>query len=81
MNFKKSVHVSPSVGSPTSATKPKGWDNNHTATMATSGSSREQSDEDDLETEAGQCEQSTDPIDMKRIKRYTIYCSDGIGDY
>lgn len=56
------------IGSPTSATKPKGRDNNYTATVATSGSP-EQSDEDDLETEAGQCEESTDPIDMKRIKR------------
>lgn len=38
--------------------------------MATSGSSREQSDDDDIEIETGQCEESTDPIDLKRIKRY-----------
>ncbi|CAK9141716.1 unnamed protein product [Ilex paraguariensis] len=35
---------------------------------ATSGSSGEQSD-DDIETEAGPCEQSTAAIDVKRIKR------------
>ncbi|KAI7999163.1 Basic leucine zipper 9 [Camellia lanceoleosa] len=56
------------VSSPYSTTKPKGRDNQ--ATGATSGSSHEQSDDDDLETEAGPCEQSTDPnIDVKRIKR------------
>ena len=33
----------------------------------TSGSSREPSDEDD---EAGPSEQSTNPIDMKRLRRY-----------
>ncbi|KAL7170855.1 hypothetical protein ACSBR2_035677 [Camellia fascicularis] len=56
------------VSSPHSTTKPKGGDNQ--ATGATSGSSHEQSDDDDLETEAGPCEQSTDPnIDVKRIKR------------
>ena len=49
--------------------KPKARDN-QTVTVATSGSSREQSDDDDLEIEAGQCEQSTDSIDLKRIKRY-----------
>ena len=36
---------------------------------AISGSSGEQSDEDDIEIEAGQCEQSTEPVDVKRIKR------------
>lgn len=56
------------AGSPTSAiTKPKGQDNQ--ATGATSGSSHEQSDDDDIDTEAGPCEQSTDQIDVKRIKR------------
>ncbi|CAK9141717.1 unnamed protein product [Ilex paraguariensis] len=55
-----------SVGSPTSATKLKGRDNE--AMGATSGSSGEQSD-DDIETEAGPCEQSTAAIDVKRIKR------------
>ncbi|KAL3498215.1 hypothetical protein ACH5RR_040947 [Cinchona calisaya] len=55
------------VGSPTSATKPKPRDNK--ATIATSGSSQEQSDDDEVETEAGPCEQSTDPTDLKRIKR------------
>lgn len=63
------------IGSPTSATKAKGRNNNNNnnnhraATMATSGSSREQSDDDDIEIETGQCEESTDPIDLKRIKR------------
>ena len=57
-----------SVGSPTSATKSKGKDKR--AMVATSGSSPEQSDDDEVETEAGQCEESTDPMDLKRIKRY-----------
>lgn len=35
---------------------------------ASSGSSREQSDDDDIDTEAGPCEQS-DQVDVKRIKR------------
>lgn len=56
-----------SVGIPSSATKPKGQDNQ--ATGASSGSSHEQSDEDDQEIEAGPCEQSTNPVDSKRIKR------------
>ncbi|XP_027154733.1 basic leucine zipper 9-like isoform X2 [Coffea eugenioides] len=55
------------VGSPTSATKSKGKDKR--AMVATSGSSPEQSDDDEVETEAGQCEESTDPMDLKRIKR------------
>lgn len=56
-----------SVGSPTSATKPIGRDSQ--AMGATSGSSHDQSDDDDLDTETGPCEQSTDNIDVKRIKR------------
>ncbi|KAA8522639.1 hypothetical protein F0562_013000 [Nyssa sinensis] len=55
------------VGSPTSAAKPKGIDNQ--AMGATSGSSQEQSDDDDMDTEVGPCEQSTDPSQLKRIKR------------
>lgn len=54
------------VGSPLSANKPKGSDEQ--ARGATSGSSHEQSD-DDVEIEAGPCEQSTDPTDIKRIRR------------
>ncbi|KAL7001849.1 hypothetical protein U1Q18_002997 [Sarracenia purpurea var. burkii] len=54
------------VGSPNSATNLKIRGNQ--AMGATSGSSPEQSD-DDIDTEAGPCEQSTDPIDEKRIKR------------
>uniref|UniRef100_A0A5B7AES0 Putative basic leucine zipper 9 n=1 Tax=Davidia involucrata TaxID=16924 RepID=A0A5B7AES0_DAVIN len=61
------ISASTCVRSPTSATKPKGRDNQ--ATGATSGSSREQSDDDDLETEVGPCEQSTDPTQLKHIKR------------
>ncbi|KAI3468443.1 hypothetical protein Pfo_025106 [Paulownia fortunei] len=45
------------------------WTNNPTAVGASSGSSHEQSDEEDLEIEAGSCEHSTNPIDVKRIKR------------
>ena len=52
------------VGSPVSANKPNSGENQ--AKGATSGSS-EPSDEDD---EAGPCEQSTNPIDMKRLRRY-----------
>ncbi|XP_011082101.2 basic leucine zipper 9 [Sesamum indicum] len=44
-----------------------GWDNQ--AVGASSGSSHEQSDEEGQETEAGSCDQSTNPVDMKRIKR------------
>ncbi|KAI3453950.1 hypothetical protein Pfo_010613 [Paulownia fortunei] len=55
------------VDSPTSAHNSKGRDNQ--AAGASSGSSHEQSDEDDLEIEAGSCEQSTNPVDIKRIKR------------
>lgn len=58
-----------SVGSPLSANKPKGSDEQ--ARGATSGSSHEQSD-DDVEIEAGPCEQSTDPTDVKRIRRLLI---------
>ncbi|XP_061339341.1 basic leucine zipper 9-like [Gastrolobium bilobum] len=51
------------VGSPVSANKPNGREN-HTK-EATSGSS-EPSDEDD---EAGPCEQSINPVDIKRLRR------------
>lgn len=49
-----------------SANKPDGSDNQGKGNT-TSGSSRDPSDEDD---EAGPCEQSTNPIDMKRLRRY-----------
>ncbi|XP_038696171.1 basic leucine zipper 9-like isoform X2 [Tripterygium wilfordii] len=52
------------VGSPISTTEPK-----DKANVTTSGSSREQSDDEDREIEAGPCEQSTDPTDLKRIRR------------
>ncbi|XP_077217276.1 basic leucine zipper 9-like isoform X2 [Tasmannia lanceolata] len=54
------------AGSPASPQKAGSGDNK--VRGATSGSSREQSDED-LEIEAGPCEQSTGSIDIKRIKR------------
>ncbi|KAL4564987.1 hypothetical protein LXL04_029067 [Taraxacum kok-saghyz] len=53
------------VESPTSATKPKSRDNN----VIGATSDDEQSDDDDTEIEAGQCEQSNDQMDVKRIKR------------
>lgn len=55
------------VGSPTSAAKPIAGDNQ--ARGAESGSSGDQSDEDDFEIEAGPCGDSTDPLDIKRIRR------------
>ena len=57
-----------SVGTPTSCSKPLGTENQGRG--ATSGSSREQSDDEDIDTEAGPCEQSTDPNDLKRMRRY-----------
>ena len=58
-----------SVGSPNSDTKPKDRSESEQAIGATSGSSRDKSD-DDVEIEAGPCEQSTNPTDIKRIRRY-----------
>ncbi|PIN15938.1 hypothetical protein CDL12_11417 [Handroanthus impetiginosus] len=55
------------VDSPQSIKNPSGQENQ--AIGASSGSSHEQSDEDDLEMEAGSYEQSTNPLDIKRIKR------------
>ncbi|XP_027356189.1 basic leucine zipper 9-like [Abrus precatorius] len=55
--------ISGTVGSPVSANKPNGGENHLKG--ATSGSS-EPSDEDD---EAGPCEQSTNPVDIKRLRR------------
>jgi chromosome segregation ATPase len=59
------------VGSPESANKQAKDETRTTTKTATSGSSRDQSDEDDLdlEIEAGSCEQSNDPSDLKRIRR------------
>lgn len=51
-----------------SANNPKDTDNQ--ARGATSGSSHEQSDDEDIELEAGSCEQSTDPGSLKRVRRY-----------
>ncbi|KAL1315073.1 basic leucine zipper 9 isoform X2 [Arachis hypogaea] len=55
------------VGSPVSANKPNGGRGSEGKGGTTCGSSsREASDEDD---EAGPCEESTNPIDMKRLRR------------
>ncbi|KAJ1427583.1 Basic-leucine zipper domain [Sesbania bispinosa] len=53
------------VTSPVSANKSNSRDD-QTKGVVTSGSSRDPSDEDD---EAGPCEQSTNPIDVKRLRR------------
>lgn len=55
-----------SVGSPVSvsANKPNGRENH---TKGTTSGSSEPSDEDD---ETGPCEQSTNPLHMKRLRRY-----------
>ncbi|KAH7524237.1 basic leucine zipper 9 isoform X2 [Ziziphus jujuba] len=57
------------VGSPISANKPKDRDDNQAAGATSTGSSREPSDDEDVEIEAGPCEQSTKPVDVKRYKR------------
>ncbi|KAI3804591.1 hypothetical protein L1987_26255 [Smallanthus sonchifolius] len=51
--------------SPTSDTNPKGGNTN----VVGATSDYEQSDDDDTEIEAGQCEQSNDQMDVKRHKR------------
>lgn len=38
---------------------------------ATSGSSEHDQSDDDVEFEAGPCEESTDPTDVKRLRRFT----------
>ncbi|PKA50670.1 Basic leucine zipper 9 [Apostasia shenzhenica] len=53
------------AGSPTSSLKPKSIENQ--ALGGSSGS--DQSDEESFEIEAGPCEQSTDTIDLKRMRR------------
>ncbi|CAI8605777.1 unnamed protein product [Vicia faba] len=58
--------ISPTVTSPVSANKPSSRENQTKGLTTTSGSSRDPSDVDD---EAGPCEQSTNPIDMKRLRR------------
>ncbi|XAR54229.1 hypothetical protein NMG60_11029269 [Bertholletia excelsa] len=55
------------VDSPNSANQLKGRDNQ--ARGATSGSSHEQSDDEEIEMESGLCEQSVDPNDVKCMKR------------
>ncbi|GAU15236.1 hypothetical protein TSUD_09740 [Trifolium subterraneum] len=58
--------ISATVTSPVSANKPSSRENQAKGVTTTSGSSRDPSDEDD---EAGPCEQSTNPVDMKRLRR------------
>ncbi|KAL6547644.1 hypothetical protein OROHE_009349 [Orobanche hederae] len=53
--------------SPSSAHNSKGRENQ--AVGDSSGSSQDHSEDDDLEIEAGPCEHSNNPIDVKRIKR------------
>ncbi|KAF9612435.1 hypothetical protein IFM89_000183 [Coptis chinensis] len=55
-----------SAGSPTSAHKPNG---DNQATGTNSGSSREQSDDDDIEIDGASCGQSVDPTTVKKIRR------------
>lgn len=62
------------VSSPTSDNKPNVGDNQARGT--TSGSSHDQSDDEDAEFEVGPYEQSTDPTDIKRIRRYMNYNRD-----
>lgn len=57
-----------SAGSPSSAHKPKSGDNQGRGTTST-GSSREQSDDDDIEIDGGSCGQSMDPLSVKKIRR------------
>ncbi|KAL2517417.1 Basic leucine zipper 9 [Abeliophyllum distichum] len=66
-NFTRFQQVHDSINSPSSGTKPNGQDNQ--PAIASSGSSLQQSDEYDLQIEAGSCEQSTDHVDIKRHKR------------
>ncbi|KAG5034323.1 hypothetical protein AAZX31_04G076100 [Glycine max] len=63
IDSQSTICATSNVGSPISANKPEGRENRTKG--ATSGSS-EPSDEDD---EAGACEQSTNPADMKRLRR------------
>ncbi|KAJ1422494.1 P-type ATPase [Sesbania bispinosa] len=63
--FDSQSSICGTVTSPVSANKPNSRDD-QTKGVVTSGSSRDPSDEDD---EAGPCEQSTNPIDVKRLRR------------
>ncbi|XP_068314230.1 basic leucine zipper 9-like [Pyrus communis] len=67
MDSQSSICDGLSVGCPTSTAKPIGRDNQ--ARGAYGGSSGEQSDEDDFEMEFGPCGDSTDPLNIKRIRR------------
>ncbi|XLU21029.1 hypothetical protein S245_057095, partial [Arachis hypogaea] len=67
IDSQSSICGTATVGSPVSANKPNGGRGSEGKGGTTCGSSsREASDEDD---EAGPCEESTNPIDMKRLRR------------
>lgn len=67
IDSQSSICATGSAGSPTSAHKPRSGDTQRRGT--TSGSSGEQSDDDDLEMDGGSCGQSVDPLAVKKIKR------------
>ncbi|XP_057722536.1 basic leucine zipper 9-like isoform X1 [Arachis stenosperma] len=67
IDSQSSICGTATVGSPVSANKPNGGRGSEAKGGTTCGSSsHEASDEDD---EAGPCEESTNPIDMKRLRR------------
>ncbi|EOY29151.1 Basic leucine zipper 9, putative isoform 2 [Theobroma cacao] len=68
LDSQSSICENLSSGSPLSGNNPKIRENE--VRGATSGSSHEQSDdEEDIETDPGQCEQSLDPTHLKRLRR------------
>lgn len=66
-NRSRFQQIHDSINSPSSATKSNGRDNQPAG--ASIDSSQDQLDEDDLEFEAGSCEQSIDHVDIKRDRR------------
>lgn len=66
MKFWIELLIGNAVGSPVSANKPNMGGENHL--KGTSSGSSDRSDEDD--DEAGPCEQSNNPQDVKRLRRY-----------
>ena len=54
------------VSSPTPATKPKA----QTRVVTSGYFSHEQSEDEEFDTESGPCEQSNDPLQLKRFRRY-----------
>lgn len=68
------AHLKVPVGIPALPPKPDGLAFVTRSKPATSGSSREQSDEED-ENDGMVNDQNLEPGDMKRVKRYTTYCN------